>query len=226
MSEHGKVLLLVGSAKRPRSTSESLGEYLLERLRARGSETDTLLIHRSLRSNQHGEALLAAIDRADILVLASPLYVDSLPYLVVRTLELIAKRRERVSEPGGKRFVAIVNSGFPEAMQNGTALAICRKFALESGLGWAGGLALGGGEAINGRPLSEVGRMARRVTRSLDLAAAALAEGKPVPDEAVTLMAKPLVPSWAYTLLGEISWRRRAKRYGVQKNLRDRPYQS
>jgi len=43
-----------------------------------------------------------------------------------------------------------------------------------------------------------MGGMVRNVTRSLDLAAAALAEGKPVPQEAVELMAKPLVPAWGY----------------------------
>lgn len=46
-------------------------------------------------------------------------------------------------------MVGIVNSGFPEAFHNDTALAILRRFAAETGFQWAGGLALGGGGTID-----------------------------------------------------------------------------
>jgi hypothetical protein len=228
-SSQRRVLLLIGSAKRPRSTSESLGTYFCERLGERGFEAETLLVHRALKSDESAD-LLAATDRADILVLAFPLYVDSLPYLVIRAMELIAKHRmDAHRQAGGKlkeqRLVAIANCGFPEARQNDTALAICRQFAREAGFEWAGGLALGGGEAISGRPLPKVKGMARNVVKSLDLAADALAEGKPVPQEAVEAMAKPITPAWAYAWLGGLGWKRQAKKHGTQKTLRDRPYQ-
>ncbi len=224
MSSQRDVLLLVGSAKRPRSTSESLGSYLCERLGERGFETETLLIHRALKSDQGREELLAAADHAGVIVLAFPLYVDSLPYLVIKAMEVIAKHRRAGGEREKQRLLAIVNCGFPEARQNDTALAICRQFAREVGLEWAGGLALGGGEAIGGQALPKVKGMARNVIKSLDLAAAALAEGKPVPQEAAGAMAKPITPGWIYALLGGIGWKRQAKKHGAQKKLRDRPY--
>ena len=93
MNSPRRALLLIGSAKRPRSTSESLGTYLLERLAEKGFAVESVLIHQSLRQDERHEALLAAIDRADLLVLAFPLYIDSLPSVVVRTMELIARRR-------------------------------------------------------------------------------------------------------------------------------------
>ena len=225
MSSQGHVLLLVGSAKRPRSTSESLGTYLGRRLGERGFETEMLLLHRALKSDSGREDLLAATDRADVLVIAFPLYVDSLPYLVIRAMELVARHRQARGEVKEQRLVAIANCGFPEAHQNDTALAICRQFAREAGFEWAGGLALGGGEAINGQPLPQVKGMARNVIKSLDLAANALVEGKPVPQEAAGAMAKPITPTWAYTWLGGMGWKRRAKKHGTQKKLRDRPYQ-
>ena len=52
----------------------------------------------------------------------------------------------------------------------------------------------------------------------------ALAEGKPVPQEAIESMAKPITPTWMYALLGGLGWKRRAKKHGAQKKLRDRPY--
>ena len=223
-SSQERVLLLVGSAKRPRSTSESLGTYLCERLGERGFEAGTLLLHRALKSDQGREDLLAAADRADVLVIAFPLYVDSLPYLVIRAMERIARHRQARGEGKSHRLVAIVNCGFPEAHQNDTALATCRQFAREAGFEWAGGLALGGGEAISGQPLPKVKGMARNVIKSLDLTATALAEGKPVPQEAVESMAKPITPAWIYALLGGMGWKRQARKYGAQKRLRDRPY--
>lgn len=224
MSGPPQVLLLIGSAKRPRSTSESLGTYLLQRLAERGYATQTLFIYRSLATEAGRSTLLAAVDSAGLVVLATPLYVDSLPALVTRTLESIAEHHRACSTLEMQRLVAIVNCGFPEALHNDTALAICRRFAKETGFQWAGGLGLGGGEAINGRPLSKVKRMARNVIKSLDLAAENLARGEAISQEAVELMAKPFVPNWVYVWLGEWGWRRRAKKFGVQHQLDARPY--
>jgi hypothetical protein len=225
MSGRPHALLLVGSAKKPHSTSESLGSYLMARLADRGFETESLSVHRSHRSRDRLETLLDSVDRCDLLVLAFPLYIDSLPALLTRTLELIASRRGGRDQDSPQRLVAIVNNGFPEAEQNEVALRICRRFASETGFEWAGGLALGGGEAINGRSLTEAKGMARNVIASLDLAADALAAGEPVPERAVRLMAKPLIWSRIYTWIGTRGWKRRAAKHGVADRLRDRPYQ-
>jgi hypothetical protein len=225
MSGRPRTLLLVGSAKKPRSTSESLGSYLMTRLAERGHETESLSVHRSHRCRDGLETLLDAVDRCDLLVLAFPLYVDSLPALLTRTLELIASRRGGRQRESRQRLVAIVNNGFPEAEQNEVALRICRRFASETGFEWAGGLALGGGEVINGRPLIDVKGMTRNVIPSLDLAADALAAGGPVPERAVRLMAKPIIWSRIYTWIGTRGWRRRAAAHDAENRLHDRPYQ-
>ena len=67
--------------------------------------------------------------------------------------------------------------------------------------------------------------MVRNVVRALELAADALAEARPVPAEAIALMAKPMMPAWAYTLLGNWGWKRLAAQYGAQRRLSERPYQ-
>ena len=73
------VLLLLGSAKAEPSNSAALGTYLLERLRAHGFKDQTLSLHRSVWSDHGRTALLDATDRADLIVLAFPLYVDCPP---------------------------------------------------------------------------------------------------------------------------------------------------
>jgi hypothetical protein len=221
-----RVLLLVGSAKQHGSTSESLGTYLIEKLQERGFESETLFIHKSLKSDDRRYALLTAINHAEIVVLAFPLYIDCLPYLVIRTMELFAENRKEKKELMKQRLVCIVNNGFPESHHNDTAVAICRQFAREAGFNWAGGLGLGGGEAINGKPLHEVKGMARNVIKALNLAADALSEGNPIPQEAKILMTRSLVPKWLYIWLGGMRWKRDAKKHGVNKQLYSRPYQT
>ena len=125
----------------------------------------------------------------------------------------------------GQRLAAIVNCGFPESSQNETALRICQQFAREAGFEWAGGLALGAGQSINGRPLADLGGMVRNIAAALDLAAGALAEGGSVLGEAVTAMASPMMPAWTYSLFGGIGWRLQARQHGAQRKLNARPYE-
>ena len=120
--------------------------------------------------------------------------------------------------------MAILNCGFPEDFHNYTGLAIARQFAEEAGYVWMGGLALGMGGAIDGKPLADCGRMVRNVLKSLDLTAASLDRGEPIPSEAVDLMAKSFLPRWLYIAMGNWGWKKQAKKYGVRKDLYARPY--
>jgi len=221
-----RALLLVGSPRTRKSTSASLGGYLTEQLAARGVETETLQIYTAFSSRERARAALAAVDAADLLVLAFPLYVDALPAPVVAALEaIVANRRAGAARPG--RLAAIANCGFPEAAHNATALAICAEFARQAGLGWLGGLALGGGEGlVHGAPLVELGGRGAAIRQSLDLAAAELAEGRPIPQSARDRLARSVIPSWLYRLMGGYGWRQQASRYGMQHNLRRQPYLS
>ena len=209
-------LLLVGSAKPAgASTSEALGGYLLDRLAAHGYRTETAHVHRVLRSENRTAAFLEQVAGAGIFVLAAPLYVDGLPYLVVRALEIIAAQRPGQPAADAPWFLAIANCGFPEAHHNRTALAICHEFAAEAGFRWAGGLALGGGGALAGRPLAQAGGMVRHAIRALDLAAESLAAGQPLPEEAIAAMEQPMMPARLYTLVGGLGWRMQALRNGA-----------
>jgi len=164
------------------------------------------------------------VDGSDLLIIAFPLYVDSLPSRLVASLELIADHNGTRKVARKQKLMAIVNSGFPETRQNDTALAICRRFAEEVGFEWVGGLALGGRGTIPGRPLQEVGGAARSAIKALDITASAIAENDPVPKEAVSLIAKPIIPSWLYVWIANRGWTQRMKEYGTLSRLYDRPY--
>jgi multimeric flavodoxin WrbA len=225
-SETRRALLLVGSPRGKTSTSQALGSYLLEQLASQGIQTETIRLYSVMKSDFQMDKLFEAVNAADIITLAFPLYVDGLPGPVVGILEKIAEHRRENIPSHSQRFSAIVNCGFPESAHNNTALAICQNFARLAGFEWAGGLSLGGGEGVvHGRSLHELDGRAIPLKKSLELAAQALAAGKSIPHEAIALMAKPVVSPWLYWLMGGFGWKHEAKSYGVQNQLKQRPYE-
>jgi hypothetical protein len=229
--------LIVGSPKTlTPSTSAVLGGHVLKRLQERGWQTETLTLTPRICRPAGQTELLDAADRANLLLFAFPLYVDALPFLMVRALELIADHHHTPSRQ--QRLVAIANNGFPEAYQNYLALAMCRRFAHQTGIRWAGGLALGGGEGlIGGQPLQPrmgSGLPATHVISALETTAAALARGDCVPAGAVREMARnpiPFMPLFLWRRLfihGSIAWwDERAAAHGVGREaILARPYES
>jgi len=231
-----QALLIVGSPKtNSLSTSSVLGSYLLERLGERGWKTESLTLRASLNREEGETALLASVDRAGLILLVFPLYADALPYLVTRALATISAHRQRSARPTPQRLVAIVNSGFPETLQNAVALAICQEFASQTGMRWSGGLALGGGGIVGEQPLNAAKRSGlpvKHVIEALDLTAEALAEGRPVPAQALNLMAKNpfawmpfALYRWICTRFGGKGFEKEAAKNGVtRERLLDQPY--
>lgn len=195
-----RALLIVGSPKTlSPSSSGALGEELLGRLAVAGWHTESLTLKPGT-FREAGEAeLLAAVDRADLLLLAFPLYIDALAYLVTKALEVISEHRRAAGDGARTQgLFALANNGFPEAHQNHLALAMLRLFAARSGITWLGGMALGAGEAtIGGHPLrasSSSGIPLFRISQALDAAGAALARGESLPAEAWQGIARVPIP--------------------------------
>ncbi|MDJ0597448.1 MAG: NAD(P)H-dependent oxidoreductase [Crocosphaera sp.] len=216
----GRALLLVGSPKvKSPSTSAVLGGYVLNQLKQRGWETESLTLRGNLLK-EHGLAeFCTAIDRTNLILLVFPLYIDSLPFLVMKSLEVMAEHFSNCSEKNPKRLFALANNGFPEAYQNALALAICQRFAIDTNMIWLGGLAMGAGEALfGGLPIEGTERAGRppvkHIMQALDVASAALGNGQIVPPEATKLMAKTPIPfmpfrlwQWLFIKMANQHWR-------------------
>jgi multimeric flavodoxin WrbA len=225
MNKTKTALLLIGSPKKSGSTSESLGKYLIEQLQTHGVETSAAHIHQSMKSEDGIMQMISLMNDADIIIIACPLYVDSIPAQVTRLFEFLFENRRNTDSVKSQHFAVLINCGFPESRHNNTAVRIYHRFAHQCGYTWAGGLSLGSGGAINGRSLKIAGGMVNNVKRSLELAAEALARGVPIPDEAVELMAKPMMSSWIYTRMGDWGWKKMAKKRGIKNRLHERPYE-
>jgi multimeric flavodoxin WrbA len=226
-----RALLIVGSPKTVEpSTSSALGGFLLDCLEKHGWATESLTLRASLNRPEGEGELLSAVERASLVLVVFPLYVDALPYLMTKALAVIAQRTSREQAP--HRLVAIVNSGFPETHQNSLALAICREFAEQSRLQWAGGLAFGAGGMIGGQPLTQPKRQGapvRNLIAALELAANSLSDGLPIPAEVVKMITKNRIPfalwSRLYVWVGGIGFKKATAKNGVSKaDLLAQPY--
>lgn len=219
----GKVVLLVGSAKHEGSSSAVLGAYLLERLAEQGMTTRTFRVHMALRTPANRSELVDAVNDCDLFVVAYPLYVDTLPALVIEAFEMLAEAR-RGGYATMPRMAAVANCGFPEAQHNDNSLKVCQRFASEAGFAWAGGLAMGMGGAVGGERLESKGGMLRYVQAGLDEAAAALAAGQAIPASAAVKVARPVLHRWLYIQMASFGWRKWASENRVRGELRRKPY--
>ncbi|MGA2976442.1 MAG: NAD(P)H-dependent oxidoreductase [Spirochaetia bacterium] len=218
-------LLLVGSPRASKSTSEALGSYLMEQLAAAGLRASTLHVQSCLQSEEGTRELLAAVRGSDLVMLAFPLYIDSLPAPLIRALELIAAERLHPQSLKPQILSVIINCGFPEAAHNRTGMAICRQFARQASFAWAGSMLLGAGEGlIHGTPLKELGGRAKPLTNALDSAAKALQHGEAIPAAARISIARNVIPPRLYLLMGWLGWKISARRYKTGRRLRAQPY--
>ena len=223
------VVLWVGSAKaRGTSTSESLGGYLVAQLADRGWTTETLHAARVGRlGRERAPKLIEALGRADLVVLASPVYVDSLPALVLDGLARVAAAASDGSL-GGRlpALLPILQCGFPELTHTALAVQILSIAADTIGLSWAGHLAMGEGGMIDGQPLESAGGRVHHQRQALDAAARELDEGRPISAAtAETFSTVPLSPGM-YRLAGQAGWIAAAIQHGSVFKLWDRPFAS
>lgn len=225
-----RVVLLAASGRAPgRSNSEAILRYLGNSLKAGGAEVNHVNASAFLRDGATARAHAQQCAEADILVIGSPLYVDSVSYPAVLAMEQIQAARAGLGRPGGKkqppRFVVVLNCGFPEPEQLRFALDGARAFAHESGLHFAGGLAVGGGELIHGRDLEAMGGIAHRLRQALDASAASLLAGDCLPASACQQVATTFMPPALYRLMGGWGWRFRNLAQGFPlRDLRARPF--
>ncbi len=222
MLNEKKALLLIGSPKLKKSTSESLGNYLLEGLCKSGFKCSKLHVLSTLKKDV--EQLINSVNDTDILIVSSPLYIDSLPSPLIKAFELIGQNRKERENAKNQSMISIVNSGFPESFHNDTALKLCKNFAYKADFQWLGGFAMGGGPAINGMPIKDLGGMTRNTVKALDIALDAIANNKSIPLEATNMMSNNLIPTWLYTLIADRGWKTQAKKFNAHKSLYAKPY--
>jgi ferredoxin-NADP reductase/multimeric flavodoxin WrbA len=200
-----RVALLVASARPAgESTSLAIAQYLAHQLESHEAQVEIVMAHAFARDAATANHAAASLARADVLGIVSPLYVDTLPYLAILALQRTQALRAQAPTP--QRVIGIINSGFPEPEQSRFAFATLREFAREAGSYFAGGLSIGGGEAIKGQDLVKAGGRTIVLRKAIDQAAVALAAGGVIPYDVSMLTAKPSIPPFLYRFGGFMQW--------------------
>lgn len=227
MNNLKRVLLLIGSPRGIKSNSTSVGNYLVDTLMKNGTveEAETIVLTRMIRSDVKMDEMLTSIKKSDLIILASPIYDDTVSYITLRALEYIAEHHKRPgneNEFNGKLLFPIANSGFPEPEQMKMLIMLFHFFATKTGFKWAGSLSVGSGQGLGGdkgKTLEEGGKRVKPVMEALEKVADSLAEGE-YSDKTVGLFPdlffkryfRPMVKFFVW--IGNKSWKKRAKANG------------
>ena len=136
----GKVIIINGSPRAPRSNSKEYGEIFRSYYKG---QADTF----NITKNNHKEICSKIEDYTDIL-LVFPLYADGLPVTMLNFLKVLEE-----NPPKNKPKVSvIINCGFIEPEQNNVCIDMVKLFCKQNTYEFNSVLSIGGGEAILGTP--------------------------------------------------------------------------
>ncbi|EOU1648682.1 MAG: hypothetical protein E7H79_01560 [Clostridium perfringens] len=136
----GKVIIINGSPRAPRSNSKEYGEIFSSYYKG---QADTF----NITKNNHKEICSKIGDYTDML-LVFPLYADGLPVTMLNFLKVLEE-----NPPKNKPKVSvIVNCGFIEPEQNNVCIDMVKLFCKQNTYEFNSVLLIGGGEAILGTP--------------------------------------------------------------------------
>lgn len=177
-----------------------------------------------------GRGIPDALLESDALLVAFPLYVDSIPASLIRYLERYAEAYRawtRAGSRGGRpaqRVYAVAVCGFHEGVQNELALEMMGHFCSDAGLDWRGGAGIGTGEMIRElRAVPHEAGIRKPVVAALRSVASALGSNgaERLPDK---LYARHGIPRLLFKIAGEFGWRMQARKNGLRwRDLGARP---
>ncbi|MDM0756690.1 hypothetical protein QTI00_07305 [Clostridium perfringens] len=136
----GKVIIINGSPRAPRSNSKEYGEIFSSYYKG---QADTF----NITKNNHKE-ICSKIGEYKDMLLVFPLYADGLPVTMLNFLKVLEE-----NPPKNKPKVnVIVNCGFIEPEQNNVCIDMVKLFCKQNTYEFNSVLLIGGGEAILGTP--------------------------------------------------------------------------
>ena len=190
----GKVMILNGSPRAPKSNSRKYSEIFIKYSKL---QCDYFNI---TKSNHH--ELIAEMEKYSDVVIVFPLYADSLPVGLLNFLKNL-----ETNLPKNRPVISIlINCGFLEYEQNCVAVSMIRYFCRHNNLPMGSVLMLGSGEAILDTPFRYIAvRAIKRLSESVNK--------RNYKDLTATM---PL-PKWLFKMAARSYWIRYGKKFGVSE---------
>ncbi len=218
-----KVIALTGSTRGLKTASDSMINYLAEKLEGENINLKKFRAYQVFKEEKQIESILGELEDSELILICSPVYVHSLPYPLISLMEQMAEKTGREFWKG-KKMVAIIHNGYPEDIQRKAAITICENFAHEMGMEWLGGIGFGGSPIIDGRPLEEVGGFTKWMRKALDDISKSIKTGKGISEEARRCEKKhfPSIPLWILKIMLNLRLKSNARKNEI--DLYARPY--
>ncbi len=200
------------------NTKDSLSGRIIGQMEALlGAKAEVNQAIRMIQDHHAHEDVSELLD-ADILLIVFPLYVDSLPMPLI---EVLTQLKEAAKGAAKKpRVYTIVNCGLYEQEQIALSLNMARHFAEEAGLPWGYGLGIGHGGMMSSFGDDWSKGPASGVYKALCAMAGAIRAEESGPD----VFASPTFPRFLYCMAANWGFRSMARKNGVLKTVRARPY--
>lgn len=196
----GKILILNGSPRAPKSNSKRYAEIFM-----RYSSNE--VTYQNLTRKNHQE-LCAVLDGYTDLLLVFPLYADALPVGLLQFLKVLEG-----NPPQRKPVISIlINCGFLEYEQNKVAMQMIELFCRRNGYRLGARLMLGSGEAILDTPFRFI------AVRSIRKLARSVAQGT-----YQTYCATMPLPKKIFQWAANRYWTNYGKRFGITKKQMQTP---
>lgn len=190
----GKIMILNGSPRAPKSNSKKYSEIFMKYSRMQCD-------YFNITKTNHLK-LIAEMEKYSDVIIAFPLYADSLPVGLLNFLKNLENNL-----PAQRPVISIlINCGFLEYEQNCVAVSMIRYFCRRNNFPIGSTLMLGSGEAILDTPFRYIAERAiKRLSESVN-------KGN-YKDITATM---PL-PKWLFKMAARSYWIRYGKKFGVSE---------
>lgn len=190
----GKVMILNGSPRAPKSNSKKYSEIFMKYSRLQCD-------YFNITKTNHLK-LIAEMEKYSDVIIVFPLYADSLPVGLLNFLKNL-----EANFPKNRPVISIlINCGFLEYEQNCVAVSMIRYFCRHNNLPIGSVLMLGSGEAILDTPFRYIAvRAIKRLSESVNK--------RNYKDLTATM---PL-PKWLFKMAARSYWIRYGKKFGVSE---------
>ena len=208
-----KIALINGSPKKIDSASGVLLKMVEENLNESGSDN---IFKCHIYSECNKEETLEKLAECDTLLIAYPLYIDTLPSHVLRFMKTFEDYLKTQNNQKERRVFAISNCGYYEARHNKVGISVVENWTSHIGALFAGAVAVGGGGMIpsvyksagNNGPLKTISASMKKLADKIN---------DETNKEGEIQEVHPAFPFFLYKKVSHNLWNKMAKENGLTK---------